>query len=135
MRIKTQLTRNKIAAELTRIAMRLQRAPADKIDALVKRADRCLNNYKMAQILERQKPSGTIDDHVTDEPTMQALGSVIHDNVKPSGYALLVFTQDPGAEKRTNYVSNCHRDDICAAMAEFIAAHEERLIPGPTTKQ
>lgn len=130
-----QLTRNKIAAELARIAMRLQRSPADKIDALLKRADRLLHNYKMAQIRERQKPSSTIDDHVSDEATMQALADVIRDNVKPHGFALLVFTQDPGAEKRTNYVSNCHRDDICAAMAEFIAAHEERLIPGPTTKQ
>lgn len=130
-----QLTRIHIAAELARIAMRLQRAPADKIDGLLKRANRCLHNYKMARIIERQKPSGTIEDHVSDEATMQALAEVINDNVRPHGYALLVFTQDPDAHERCNYVSNCHRDDICAAMAEFIAAHEERLIPGPTTKQ
>lgn len=130
-----ELTRVHIAAELARIAMRLQRAPADKIDGLLKRADRCLHNYKMARIIERQKPSGTIEDHVSDEATMQALAEVIRENVTPHLFALLVFTKDPDAGNRTNYVSNCHRDDICVAMAEFIAAHEERLIPGPTTKQ
>ena len=130
-----QLARTHIAAELTRIAMRLQRAPADQIGELLQRADRCLHNYKMARIIESQKPSGTFKDDVSDEPTMQALADVIRENVKPHLFALLVFTKETDADGLTNYVSNANRDDICVAMAQFIAANEERLIPGPSTVQ
>lgn len=131
---RAQKRRGHIAASLSHIAMRLQRAPADQQAKLLKAADRCLHNYKMARILENTKPSGTIEDHISDEATMQSLAEVIGENVKPHGFALLVFTTEEG-DDRCNYVSNSHRDDICAAMAEFIAAHEERLLPGPDTKQ
>ena len=134
---KQQLQRKRVhlAAELARVAMRLQRTPADKQADLLRTADKILHNYKMTRILENQKPSGTFVDTVTDEATMTALADVIRENIAPHLFALLVFTKDPDDGGRTNYVSNCRRDDICAAMAEFIAANEERLMPGPKTKQ
>lgn len=40
------------------------------------------------------------------------------------GFALLIFPFDKETESRTNYVSNCNRTDILAAMKEFIARNE-----------
>lgn len=127
--------RTHFAAELARIAMRLQRTPADKQANLLRAADRCLHNYKMTRIIESQKPSSVFDDTISDQATMQSLADVIKENVAPHRFALLVFTKEPGEDGRTNYVSNANRDDICAAMAEFIAANEARLLPEPSQPQ
>lgn len=125
------------AASLSRIAMKLQRAPADQVTKLLRDANRCLQLYKMAKRLVAEKPSGTIDETVAEdlEAPMQSLAEVIRETVAPYGFALLVFSLDDDSGDRMNYVSNAMRDDICVAMRQFIAAHEERLFDGPETKQ
>ncbi|MBP0634880.1 hypothetical protein [Cupriavidus sp. AcVe19-6a] len=56
---------------------------------------------------------------------MNVLASVLADQLQPSGFALLVFDcEDPG---RVNYISNCSRQDMIAAMQEFLARNEGRL--------
>lgn len=43
------------------------------------------------------------------------------------GFALLVFNLSDSADKRANYICNCRRDDMLAAMKEFIARNEGRF--------
>ncbi len=74
-----------------------------------------------------QAPAGELVDHVQPEleDSMQNLGKVLDDVLEPLGYALLVFDQDEADEGATlNYVSNCLRDEIVAAMRQFIEAVE-----------
>jgi hypothetical protein len=123
------------AAKLARCAMKLQRAPLAQIDGLLYEANRCLQRYKVALLASVEKASGTIEDTVAQdlEAPMQALDEVIRETIEPHGFCLLVFNiEDIGG--RINYVSNAVRDDICVAMREFIAAHEERLLPAPKGK-
>ncbi len=125
------------AQQLSRLAMQLQRAKPEAIDALLHQADQCLNRYKMAKRLRDEPPSHIIDDTVAAdlEAPMNSLAEVIREVVEPFGFALLVFGRDDSTGGRMNYVSNSNRDDICVAMREFIAAHESRLLDGPVTKQ
>jgi hypothetical protein len=46
------------------------------------------------------------------------------------GFALLVFNLQDGADKRANYICNCRREDMLAAMKEFIARNEGRYMEG-----
>jgi len=54
---------------------------------------------------------------------------------KPYGFSLLVFDFQSKGEGRMNYISNAKRDDMLAAMKEFIAKHEGRLADSTQTKQ
>ncbi len=116
------------AATLARLAMRMQRAPKDKIGQLLAEADQCLKRYKMVRFVGDNKAVGTIDDQVGKdlEVPMQALHDVIKDTIAPRAFCLLVFSPDEGGDAgaELGYISNAHRDDICQAMHEFIVAHE-----------
>lgn len=51
---------------------------------------------------------------------------------KRNGFALLVFPfGQPNDARRANYVSNCNREDMLAAMKEFIARNEGRFQEAP----
>lgn len=45
---------------------------------------------------------------------------------RTTGFALLVF--DFGDDKRMNYISNSHREDMLSAMKELIAKFEGRAV-------
>lgn len=50
---------------------------------------------------------------------------------KPNGFVLLVFPEDGEHGARTNYISNCPRSDVIAAMKEVLARFEgQPLTPG-----
>ncbi len=118
------MKRRDTAAHLTHLAMRLQRAREENIPGILREADETLQRYKLLKIIEDQPQGDTIDPTVADQATMEALAQVIRENVTPYGFALLVFSTSQEQGQRTNYVSNCNQDDICKAMAEFIAACE-----------
>lgn len=59
----------------------------------------------------------------------RALGEMF----KGYGFALLVF--EFGDSGRMNYVSNARREDMIAAMKEFIANAEGRMVESPEGKQ
>lgn len=70
---------------------------------------------------------------MTDKATrdgMQALGAgldqILNGNQvpKPNGFVLLVFSEDAALGSRTNYVSNCPRADVIAALKEVLARFE-----------
>ncbi len=113
------------AAHLSHIAMRLQRCSKKSIPGLLREADVTLARYKMAKFLHSEPTGEVIQERIVEdlEAPMNALSEVIMDVVAPFGFALLVFSQDP-KDPRTNYVSNCNRDDICEAMREFVTVHE-----------
>ena len=125
---REQIARHE-AATLARIAMRMQRAPKDKMDKLLVDADACLSRYKMARFVGDDKVVGIIDDQVIKglEVPMETLAEIITDAVAPRAYLLLVFeSNDAGsAGARMAYVSNAHRGELCQAMREFIVAHEK----------
>jgi len=122
---KQQMRARNAAADLTHVAMRLQRCRETSIDALIKEADLCLNRYKMARLVANAEPSETISDLIPDELTitMESLAQVIRESVDPAAYALLVFGRDH-AGGQLAYVSNADRDDLCQVLREFIVAHE-----------
>lgn len=64
---------------------------------------------------------------------MNILGKELGNIFKPYGFSLLVF--DYGDKGRMNYISNACREDIIAAMKEFIAKHEGRYHDTPKTNQ
>lgn len=64
---------------------------------------------------------------------MNGIGKILGDNSKPYGFTLLVF--DYGDSGYMNYISNANREDMIAAMKEFIAKHEGRSHDAPKTKQ
>lgn len=61
---------------------------------------------------------------------MQSIASVLDDVLngshrpKQNGFVVLVFPVDGPEGARTNYVSNCDRKDIIAAMKEVVARFE-----------
>lgn len=61
---------------------------------------------------------------------MQALArgidEILNGNVTPkkNGFVVLVFPFDQAEGSRTNYVSNCDRRDIIAALKEVVARFE-----------
>jgi len=62
--------------------------------------------------------------------TMQALAvglsAALNGNERPgpNGFVLLVFPMEGPEGQRTNYVSNCERKDILAALKEIVARFE-----------
>lgn len=54
-------------------------------------------------------------------------------NNRKWGFALLVFKFGSGKDHRSNYLSNCIREDMIATMKEFIARNEGTYID-PTIK-
>lgn len=54
--------------------------------------------------------------------SMNRVGKIIGEVFDGRGFALLVF--DFGPDGTMNYLSNAQRDDMLAAMKEFIATHE-----------
>ena len=48
------------------------------------------------------------------------------------GYGIVLLIMDPGSEegRRTNYVSNCDRADMLAALKEITARFEGRVQEG-----
>jgi len=61
---------------------------------------------------------------------MQSIASVLDEALngkhrpKPNGFVVLVFPKEGPEGARTNYVSNCDRKDIIAAMKEVVARFE-----------
>lgn len=55
---------------------------------------------------------------------MNALGEIVDLAVAPNGWAVLVFDRDTG---RANYISNCNREEMIAAMKDFIARNEPKV--------
>lgn len=43
------------------------------------------------------------------------------------GFALLAFNLSETEDKRANYIANCRREDMIAAMKEFVARNEGRF--------
>ncbi|KQY27210.1 hypothetical protein ASD31_03235 [Rhizobium sp. Root482] len=70
------------------------------------------------------------DSHTKD--LMQAMAQAIDEAIngrplpaeKQFGFVLLIFAKDGEAGNRTNYVSNCDRRDILAALKEITARFE-----------
>jgi hypothetical protein len=63
------------------------------------------------------------------EAMMKALGELF----PGMGITLMIF--DLGDKGRMNYVSNANRSDMIAALKEFIAIHEGRMMDKPETPQ
>lgn len=64
---------------------------------------------------------------------MNALGKDLKNIFLPHGFTLLVF--DYGNNGRMNYLSSANREDMIAAMKEFIAVHEGNIHEGPKQPQ
>jgi hypothetical protein len=56
------------------------------------------------------------------------IGNAVKETVKSTGeeygFALLMFGVKGDESSRMNYISNCDREDMLAAMKEFIARNE-----------
>ena len=67
---------------------------------------------------------------------MNNIAKLLSKIFKPYGFSLLVFpfAQNDKGNGRMNYISNANREDMLAAMKEFIANAEGRL-QHHTTKQ
>jgi len=77
--------------------------------------------------------SDEIDDRYRD--LMKALAQGIDDVLGGLGFALLVFEHGKADNGRVNYIGNSNRDDMIAAMREFIARNEGRMHDAPGAKQ
>ena len=64
---------------------------------------------------------------------MNDIGGLLDDVFDGKGFALLVF--DFGPDGMMNYISNAERDDMLAAMREFIASHEGSAHDAPKDVQ
>lgn len=51
---------------------------------------------------------------------------------RATGFVLLAFPIGTEEGRRVNYVSNCHRDDMLAALKEIVARFEGRLVETDT---
>lgn len=49
---------------------------------------------------------------------------------KPNGFVLLVFPTDDTGEQGVNYVSNCDRKDMIAALKSVVARFEGQSMQG-----
>lgn len=56
----------------------------------------------------------------------KGIDEILNGNVMPkkNGFVVLVFPFDQVEDARTNYVSNCDRRDIIAALKEVVARFE-----------
>ena len=66
-----------------------------------------------------------------DETTnvMQSIARVVNralnpDGDAPNGFVILVFPKEGPDGQRTNYVSNCDREEILVALKEVVARFE-----------
>lgn len=66
---------------------------------------------------------------------MQAAMKALVKAFPDCGITLLIFPQAGPDKGRTNYVSNCDRADMLAAMKEVAARFEGRAHNAPETKQ
>ena len=64
---------------------------------------------------------------------MNALAQVLAEQFSGFGFTLLVF--DFGDNGRMNYISNAKREDMVAAMREFIAHQTGNLHEAPRGRQ
>jgi len=55
---------------------------------------------------------------------MNELAHALDEILAPAGFALLVFDVNKPEGVRMSYISNARREDIVAAMKEFIARRE-----------
>lgn len=61
---------------------------------------------------------------------MKAIATAIDDGLngtmrpKPNGFVVLVFPTDGPEGARTNYISNCERQDVIVALKEVLARFE-----------
>lgn len=66
---------------------------------------------------------------------MNALAEGIDQVLGGVAFALLVFEHGKTDGGRVNYIGNANREDMIAAMREFIARAEGRMHDTPGTKQ
>lgn len=66
---------------------------------------------------------------------MNALAEAIDDVLGGLGFALLVFELNKVEGGRVNYISNAKREDMLAAMREFVARSEGRVHESPKEQQ
>ena len=86
-------------------------------------------------MLEKEQPIEPKVRSVMNE-IGQTLGRVIKQHAPGYGYALLVFKLGDAREgDRMNYISNAVREDMLAAMKEFIARAEGRYEEGNFTRK
>lgn len=64
-----------------------------------------------------------------------ALKATVKDSGEEYGFALLMFGIEGDESCRMNYISNCDRQDMLAAMREFIARNEGTYEPDFTRKR
>lgn len=65
--------------------------------------------------------------------SMNRVGSILGETFEGRGFALFVF--DFGPDGTMNWLSNAQRDDMIAALREFIAAQEGNAHEPPEAKQ
>jgi hypothetical protein len=87
---------------------------------------------------EREMSHGPIEEKHYE--TMRAVADALNEFFAGYGFVLLVFEMTnpgemPKEDARMNYVSNSRRDDVLAAMKEFIANAEGRVVDAPRSKQ
>lgn len=122
----TDSDRRRGARQKARQLVELARAIVGTIDAerarqLSQEADKLAGEIRLA-LAKAHDPKGDVIKHTVAqglEPILQAYAAQLREDLPGVGFALLVFH-----DGLTNYVSNCVRDDIVAAMHEFIAMHE-----------
>ena len=122
---RQQMRARDAAADLSHVAMRLQRCKESSIDGLLKEADLHLNHFKMAKLVMNAGPTESITELIPDElsTVMESLAAVIRENIDPAAYALFVFGRSERGGQLA-YVSNAERDDLAQVLREFIVAHE-----------
>jgi hypothetical protein len=77
--------------------------------------------------------SDPIDSQYRD--LMNALAVGLSEVLGGLGFALLVFEHGNANNGRVNYIGNSNRDDMIAAMREFIARNEGRAHDAPGVTQ
>lgn len=74
-----------------------------------------------------------MSDRVENNPAMQVAAQTLDDffngrqRPRRIGFALFVFPTNMPRGARTNYVSNCNRADMIAALKEVLARFEGRV--------
>ncbi len=68
----------------------------------------------------------TMQDYKAMQAIAGGLDEILNGNrrPRPNGFVLLVFANDGEEGSRTNYVSNCGRGDMIAALKEVVARFE-----------
>lgn len=66
---------------------------------------------------------------------LQGIMKSLDESMPGHGITLLVFPKSGPKGARVNYVSNCHRPDMIAAIKEVVARLEGRAHDAPETRQ